>query len=160
VNGTSSPARSMVAHNTANVSVMQNPAERLGLSVRGVYHTRDVCELDIAALSPFLDRKVLNVVVPRTFSRSIRIHHIDGSLVLLVKQCWPRWGKPSSMRMDRRYLAILAASRAAMNSLSVLEVATVGCSFHLKAIAPPARQKDKPVTDRRVRRSLACDAST
>ncbi len=45
-------------------------------------------ELDVAALSPFLNRKALNVDVPRTFSRSIHIHHIDGSLVILVKQCW------------------------------------------------------------------------
>jgi hypothetical protein len=30
------------------------------------------------------------------------------------------------MRIDREYFAILAASTAAMNSLSVLEVATVG----------------------------------
>jgi hypothetical protein len=50
-----------------------------------------VCELDVAALSPFLDRKVLDVDVSRTFSRAIRVHHVDGSLVILVKQCWPRW---------------------------------------------------------------------
>jgi hypothetical protein len=83
----------MVAHNAANVSVMQNPTEGLGLSVCGVYDTRDVCELDVAALSPFLDRKVLNVDVTRAFSRPIRVHHVDGSLVILVKQSRPRWGE-------------------------------------------------------------------
>jgi hypothetical protein len=85
-----------------------------------------VRELDIAALSPFLDRKVLNVDVPGTFSRPIRVYHVDGSLVILVKQVGPDGGKSSSMRMDRKYLAILAASKAAINSLSVLLVATVG----------------------------------
>jgi hypothetical protein len=48
----------------ANVSVVEDPTEGLGLGVSRVYGTRDVCELDIAALSPFLDRKVLNVDVP------------------------------------------------------------------------------------------------
>jgi hypothetical protein len=44
-----------------------------------------------------------------------------------------------------------------LSLLSVLEVATVGCSFDLKAIATPGRQKDGPVTVRRVRSSVACD---
>jgi hypothetical protein len=63
------------------------------------------------------------------------------------------------MRMDRDYLVVWAASKAAVNSLSVL-AATVGCSVDLEATAPPARPKDRPVTDRRVRRSVVCDAFT
>jgi hypothetical protein len=63
------------------------------------------------------------------------------------------------MRMDRDRLAILAASTAAVNSLSVL-VAAVGCSFDLETIAASTRQKDRPVTDRRVRRLVVCDAFT
>jgi hypothetical protein len=63
------------------------------------------------------------------------------------------------MGLACKHLAILAASTGAMNSLSVL-VATVGCSFDLKAIAPLAGQKYSPVTDRRVHRSVACYAST
>ena len=50
-----------------------------------------MCKLDVAALSPFLDRKVWNVDVSRTFSRSIRVHQVDGSFVIFIKQCWPRW---------------------------------------------------------------------
>jgi hypothetical protein len=65
----------------------------------------------------------------------------------------PDGEKPSAMRMDRSYLATLVASTAAMNSLSVLLIATVSCSFDLKAMAPPARQKDKPVTDATRRRN-------
>jgi hypothetical protein len=57
----------MVAHNAASESAMQNPTDWLGLSVRWVDYTRDVCELDVTAQSPLLDRKVLNVDVPGTF---------------------------------------------------------------------------------------------
>jgi hypothetical protein len=39
------------------------------------------CWLGVTALSPFFDRKVLNVDVSSTSSRSIRVHHVDGSLV-------------------------------------------------------------------------------
>jgi hypothetical protein len=35
----------------------------------------DVRELDVAALSPFLYREVLDVDVPRKFSRSICVYH-------------------------------------------------------------------------------------
>jgi hypothetical protein len=69
-------------------------------------------------------------------------------------------GKASSTSIDHKYLAILSAIIAAIDFFSVLEAATVGCSFDLKAIAPPARQKNRPVTDRRVRRSVACNASS
>jgi hypothetical protein len=61
-------------------------------------------------LSPFLDREVLNVAVPRTFSRSIRVFHVHGNLVICIKQFG---GKPSSMIMDRKNLVTLAASKRA-----------------------------------------------
>jgi hypothetical protein len=93
-----------------------------------------VCGLDVAALSPFLDDKVLSVDVSRMFSRSTRVQHVDNL-----------------MRMDRGYLAILVASTASVNSFSVL-AATVAYSFYLKAIAPLMRRKDRLVTDRRARR--------
>ena len=76
---------------------------------------------------------------------SIRAHHTRCSLVIF--QCQPRWRELSSMRMDRKYLAIFAASTAAMNALSEL-AATVGCSFDFNAIVPPTRQKYRLVTDR------------
>jgi hypothetical protein len=54
-------------------------------------------ELDVAALSSFLDRKVLNVDMPGTFSRPIRVHDVDGSLVILESNVGPDGGKTSSM---------------------------------------------------------------
>jgi hypothetical protein len=51
----------------------------------------DIRELDVAALSPFMNRKVLNVDVPRTFSRSIRVHHVDGGHFIFIQQGRPRW---------------------------------------------------------------------
>jgi hypothetical protein len=48
-------------------------------------------ELGVAALSPFMNRKVLNDDVPRTFSRSIRVHHVDGGHVIFIQQGRPRW---------------------------------------------------------------------
>jgi hypothetical protein len=50
-------------------------------------------------------------------------------------------GKPSSARIERRYLAILAAATAAMNSASVELVAVVGWVLERYAMAPPARVK-------------------
>lgn len=87
VNRNSNRERSTGAHNAANVSVIYNPTERLGLSVRRVDNIRDVCELGVAALPSFLDRKVLNVDVSGTFGRPICVHYVDDSLVILVKQC-------------------------------------------------------------------------
>jgi hypothetical protein len=102
--------------------------------------------------------------MPRAFSRTIHIYHVVAALLSSWSKVGPEGGNPNSMRIDRRYLAIiltiLAASTAAMNSASVELVATAGCSLDLKVMAPPARQKDSPVTDRRVRRSVACDALT
>ena len=61
------------------------------MSVRCVDETRDMRELDVVALSPFLNRKVLNVDVPITFSKSIRVHHVDGGHVIFIQQGRLRW---------------------------------------------------------------------
>jgi hypothetical protein len=45
-----------------------------------------VRELDVAALSPFLDRKVLNVDMPGAFRMPIRVHHVDVVAALLSSQ--------------------------------------------------------------------------
>jgi hypothetical protein len=72
----------VVAHNVMDdVSMMQDPSERLHLSVSLVDDTMDMRELDVAVLSPFLNRKVLNVGVPRMFSRSIHIHLLMAEFV-------------------------------------------------------------------------------
>jgi hypothetical protein len=56
--------------------------------LRGHGLTGDVRELDVAALSPFLNRKALNVDVPGMFSGPIRINYADaGGLAILVIQC-------------------------------------------------------------------------
>jgi hypothetical protein len=87
VSGDVGASRNPVAHTEGSNITTSNHGTRNGHQNIGRNGER-VCELDVAALSPILDRKALNVDVPRTFSRSIHIHHIDGSLVILVKQCW------------------------------------------------------------------------
>jgi hypothetical protein len=74
-----------LAHNAANVSVMCNSTEWLGLSVCWDGGTGDACELDVHVLSLCLDCEVLNIYVPRTFSRSTRVYHVDGSLVISIQ---------------------------------------------------------------------------
>jgi hypothetical protein len=49
--------------------------------------------LDVAALVPLLDREVKNVDLPSSFSRSIRVHHADGSLVIFIQQYRSMEGK-------------------------------------------------------------------
>jgi hypothetical protein len=75
----------MMAHNAAKVAVRWNRNEWLGLSVCRVDSTRDVHEVGVAALSLLLDRKVLNVDMPGTSRSPIRVHHVDGSPVILAK---------------------------------------------------------------------------
>jgi hypothetical protein len=57
--------------------------------------------------------------------------------------------------MERRYLAILAACTAAMNSASVELVETVDWILDLYAMGPPQNMKTRPVIDRQVMRSVA-----
>jgi hypothetical protein len=71
----------MVAqHIAANVSAVKNQIEWFGLSVQWADDTRDVCEIDVSELLLFLDREVLNIDVPRMFSRSIRVYHVHALL--------------------------------------------------------------------------------
>jgi hypothetical protein len=96
---------------------------------------REECDLDVAALSPFLDSEVLNVNASRTFSL-VRVHYCGGSLVICIKQCRPREAK-----LDKNGPLVLGAlgGEQSYNSLPVLEVATIGYSFDTNAIAAPAR---------------------
>jgi hypothetical protein len=125
--------------------VGRSRTSRLGTWPREWQLQKAKCWLDVTALSPFLDREVFNVDVPRTLSTSIRVH-VDGSLVIYVQKCRPDGGKPTSILLDTKYLAIFAASTIVMNSLFVLLVTTVDCSFDSKVMVPPAKQKDNRST--------------
>jgi hypothetical protein len=57
---------------------------RLRADVCWVSHTGDAYELDVTALSPFFYREMLNIDV------SIRVHHADGSLIILTDCCRPQ----------------------------------------------------------------------
>jgi hypothetical protein len=90
-------------------------------------HSLKETPLMFEQLSPFLDREVVNVAVPRTSSKSIRAFHVYCNLVIFTQQSTGKpssmimerkytqqsVGKPSSMIMDRKYLVILAASKRA-----------------------------------------------
>jgi hypothetical protein len=49
-----------------------------------------IIEAGAVLTSLLLDREMLNVDKPRMFNRSIRVHRVDGSLVIFIKQCRPR----------------------------------------------------------------------
>jgi hypothetical protein len=87
-----------------------------------------VRELNVAALSPFLDRKVLNVDMPGTISRLIRVHHVDGSLVILVKQRWPRWRETKLDENAPRVLGDLSEE----HSCNEFTLSTASCDSRLK----------------------------
>ena len=54
----------------------------------------------------------------------------------------PSGGKPNSVRIKRRYRAVLAADTAAMNSASVEEQAVVvACVLDFQTTSPPDRAK-------------------
>jgi hypothetical protein len=88
-----------------------------------------VREFDVAALSPFLDRKVLNVDMPGAFSRSIRVHHVDSSLVILVKQRWPRWRET---KLDGSGPQVLLGDLGDEDSCDKFTLGTASCDSRLK----------------------------
>ena len=71
----------------------------------------------------------------------------------------PDCSKPSSFKIERRYLACLAVRTAARNSASVELVAVIDWVLQRYEMTPPLRTKAYPVVDRRFLKSLPCAAS-
>lgn len=62
---------------------------------------------------------------------------------------------PKSYIIEQRNKTVFPVSYAAINSVSVEEPATVGCSFVLYPTVPPAMLTLTPVVDRQVLRQAA-----
>ena len=69
---------------------VQSPTESFGGLVSRIDHTRDVVHLDDTTPLPLLNRKILNVNVPRARGGLILVDHSDGCHVVLVE--WSRRG--------------------------------------------------------------------
>ena len=67
------------------MAAVEDPAKVLGELVGRVDDTREVLHDDVATLAPFLDGEVLNVDVAGAFGRAGGVDHVDGGLVVFVK---------------------------------------------------------------------------
>ena len=75
----------VVSHGAAGVAAVKDPAEVLGELVRRVDDTGQVAHDNVALLAPFLDSEVLYIDMTGTFGRAGGVDHIDGCLVIFMK---------------------------------------------------------------------------
>ena len=73
-----------MTHQATNMTEVESGAERFSEGVRRIDDTRDVAKDNIAVGLPFLNGKVLNVNMSRTWRRSTCVDHQDCRLVVLV----------------------------------------------------------------------------
>ena len=67
---------------------MEDPSQCLGKGVGWVDDARDVFQDNVALLFPFLNSKVLNGDVARAKRRLGGVDHQNGSLIILIQNCW------------------------------------------------------------------------
>lgn len=75
----------IVSHGTTSMAGVEDPAKNLGGLIRHVDSGRNVLHLDVPSTLPFLDSKVLNVDVTGTRSGLPTVDHVNGSLVVFMK---------------------------------------------------------------------------
>jgi hypothetical protein len=66
--------------------------------------------------------------MPGTLSRPIRVHHADGSLVILVKQRWPRRRESKLDENEAQVLGDLGGE----HSCNLFTLSTASCDSRLK----------------------------
>ena len=67
---------------------MENGSQSLRESVGRLDGRRDVRQADFSTLAPLLDSKPLDVDMSTSLSGLARVYHLDGRLVVLVKDGW------------------------------------------------------------------------
>ena len=75
----------IVAHRTAGVAAVEDPAKVLSKLVRGIDNTREETHDDVPLLAPLLDSEVLHVHVAGAFGRTGGVDHVDGGLVVFME---------------------------------------------------------------------------
>ena len=60
---------------------------------------------NVALLAPFLDYEVLDINMAVTFGRAGGINHVDGGLVIFMKDCRASLGKAKCMEDGTKILA-------------------------------------------------------
>lgn len=105
---------------------MENPAERLGMVIRGIDDTiRDVDHDDAAGIFPILNGKVLDVNVKRAFSRNFGVDHFDGRHVVIVERSGFHLAEAQFSHDGTQVLRMFGSQDRAKNSASVELVASV-----------------------------------
>lgn len=74
----------VVSHDTASMTLMKDPSQRLGEVVRGIEDPWNVTHHNVPSIFPILDGKELDVNVARSLSGDLRIDHPDGRHVVIV----------------------------------------------------------------------------
>jgi len=83
----------VVTHGAAGMAAVKDPAEVLGELIRRVDDTGQVAHDNVALLAPFLDSEVLYIDMTGTFGRAGGVDHIDGCLVIFMKDGGAGLGK-------------------------------------------------------------------
>ena len=119
------PGGAVVAHQTANMAMMERGAQRLCQRIGGVDNARDVREDDLLGSFPLLEGKMLDVDMTGTWCGAICIDHQDCRGVIFEQGGRTKLWVPKLEEDRPKVLAILAAWTAARNSASVELVETV-----------------------------------
>ena len=90
---------------------------------------RDGREDNLVALDPIKKGEVPYIEVTRAAGRALCVSHFYGRRVILVKRSGLARGQTKLVEDAAEVQCKLPASDAAMNSLSVVLMATVGCSL-------------------------------
>ena len=95
----------VVSHGAAGMAAVKDPAKVLGELVRRVDDTGQVAHDNVALLAPFLDSEVLDIDMAGTFGRAGGADHIDGCLVIFMKDCRAGLGKAKCVEDGTKILA-------------------------------------------------------
>jgi hypothetical protein len=93
----------------------------------GLVRLNWVASCNILAVSSFISKE-LDIDLPGAFSTPIRIHRVDGSLVILVRQYWPRWRETKLDENGPQVLGDLGGE----HSCNKFTLGTASCDSRLK----------------------------
>ena len=77
-----------MSHQTTDMTVMEDPTQRLSQGIRWVNDTGNVGKRHEVSRAPVLDGKELNVNVAAAFSRDTVVDHVDGRNIVFVDDGW------------------------------------------------------------------------
>ena len=75
-----------MAHESTHMTMTESRPKRFGEGIGRVHNTWNVFQNNFAIRLPFLNRKVLNVDMPRSRRRALGVDHEDGGRIVFI-QC-------------------------------------------------------------------------